>query len=165
MGLQRTQKRTHPRKNSLRLNHSVFWPASGWKSRWNMTANQKTANHKPQVHVLFLDQSEKKTESGFLTYDPTSKCIMPSFPASKYRKGGYDRRLTCTLWDQFRYPSWDELWQLTQWSYILYQQATRIETDSFGEIEVPADKYYGAQTARSKLNFPIGDETERMPVS
>ena len=50
-----------------------------------MTANQKTANHKPQV--LFLDQSEKKPESGFWTYDPTSKCIMPSFPASKYKEG------------------------------------------------------------------------------
>ena len=49
--------------------------------------------------------------------------------------------------------------------YISHQQATRKETDSFGEIEVPAEKYYGAQTARSKLNFPIGDETERMPVS
>ena len=59
----------------------------------------------------------------------------------------------------------DEFLQLTQPSYILYQQATRIETDSFGEIEVPADKYYGAQTARSKLNFPIGDDSERMPVS
>lgn len=46
-----------------------------------------------------------------------------------------------------------------------FQQATRKETDSFGEIEVPAEKYYGAQTARSKLNFPIGDETECMPVS
>lgn len=46
-------------------------------------------------------------------------------------------------------------------------QATNIrkERDTFGEIEVPADKYYGAQTARSKMNFPIGDETERMPVS
>ena len=54
---------------------------------------------------------------------------------------------------------------ITKISYIVYQQATRIETDSFGEIEVPADKYYGAQTARSKLNFPIGDETECMPVS
>lgn len=42
--------------------------------------------------------------------------------------------------------------------------ATRKETDSFGEIEVPADKYYGAQTARSKLNFPIGDESENMPA-
>ncbi|KAL9953205.1 hypothetical protein ACROYT_G040583 [Oculina patagonica] len=42
--------------------------------------------------------------------------------------------------------------------------ATRIETDSFGEIAVPAEKYYGAQTARSKLNFPIGDESEHMPA-
>merc|ERR1712168_1481330 len=33
-----------------------------------------------------------------------------------------------------------------------------------GEIEVPSDKYYGAQTARSTMNFPIGDETERMPA-
>ena len=46
-------------------------------------------------------------------------------------------------------------------------QATSVrkERDTFGEIEVPADKYYGAQTARSKMNFPIGDTTERMPVS
>ncbi len=34
----------------------------------------------------------------------------------------------------------------------------RIETDSFGEIKVPADKYYGAQTARSLVNFKIGGE-------
>lgn len=34
----------------------------------------------------------------------------------------------------------------------------RIETDSFGEIKVPADKYYGAQTARSLMNFKIGGE-------
>ena len=38
----------------------------------------------------------------------------------------------------------------------------RIEKDSMGEIEVPADRYYGAQTARSKMNFPIGDD--RMPT-
>ena len=35
----------------------------------------------------------------------------------------------------------------------------RIESDSFGELKVPADKYYGAQTARSLINFPIGIET------
>ena len=40
---------------------------------------------------------------------------------------------------------------------------TRTETDSFGPLKVPADKYYGAQTARSLINFPIGNET--MPVS
>src|SRR5258708_37258408 len=34
--------------------------------------------------------------------------------------------------------------------------ATRIETDSMGEIEVPADKYWGAQTERSLLHFNIG---------
>jgi fumarate hydratase, class II len=38
---------------------------------------------------------------------------------------------------------------------------TRIETDSFGPIEVPADRYWGAQTQRSIENFRIG--TERMP--
>ena len=35
----------------------------------------------------------------------------------------------------------------------------RIETDSMGEIEVPADRYYGAQTARSLIHFDIGWET------
>jgi len=34
----------------------------------------------------------------------------------------------------------------------------RIETDSMGEVKVPADKYYGAQTARSLMNFKIGGE-------
>lgn len=44
-------------------------------------------------------------------------------------------------------------------------QATRKERDTFGELLVPADKYYGAQTARSKMNFDIGGEAEMMPVS
>ena len=35
---------------------------------------------------------------------------------------------------------------------------TRIERDSIGEIEVPSDKYYGAQTQRSLENFKIGGE-------
>ncbi|MHC1738610.1 MAG: class II fumarate hydratase [Ignavibacteriaceae bacterium] len=37
----------------------------------------------------------------------------------------------------------------------------RVETDSMGEIKVPSDKYYGAQTARSLMNFKIGGE--KMP--
>lgn len=41
----------------------------------------------------------------------------------------------------------------------------RIESDTFGELKVPANKYYGAQTMRSKINFPVGGDTERMPVS
>ncbi len=39
----------------------------------------------------------------------------------------------------------------------------RVETDSFGPLEVPADKYWGAQTQRSIMNFPIG--WERQPVA
>src|SRR5437764_11172077 len=38
----------------------------------------------------------------------------------------------------------------------------RIESDSMGPIEVPAERYYGAQTARSLVHFPIGDD--RMPA-
>lgn len=40
----------------------------------------------------------------------------------------------------------------------------RIETDSFGEIGVPADKYWGAQTSRSLMNFKIGGETMPKPL-
>lgn len=35
----------------------------------------------------------------------------------------------------------------------------RTETDTMGEVKVPADKYYGAQTGRSLMNFKIGGET------
>lgn len=42
--------------------------------------------------------------------------------------------------------------------------ATRTETDSFGPLEVPADKYYGAQTARSLINFKIGGQTMPVPL-
>ncbi|PRY26500.1 fumarase class II [Aliiruegeria haliotis] len=41
---------------------------------------------------------------------------------------------------------------------------TRTETDSFGPLEVPADKYWGAQTQRSIMNFPIGWEKQPIPV-
>src|SRR6202795_2238986 len=36
---------------------------------------------------------------------------------------------------------------------------TRTESDSMGKIEVPCDRYYGAQTARSLIHFDIGRET------
>jgi fumarate hydratase class II len=41
--------------------------------------------------------------------------------------------------------------------------ATRSETDSFGPIDVPADRYWGAQTERSRQNFKIGHD--RMPMA
>lgn len=42
-------------------------------------------------------------------------------------------------------------------------KTTRTETDSFGPLEVPSDKYWGAQTQRSIQNFPIG--WEKQPVA
>ena len=42
--------------------------------------------------------------------------------------------------------------------------ATRTETDSFGPIEVPADRYWGAQTQRSLHNFKIGWEKQPAPI-
>ena len=44
-------------------------------------------------------------------------------------------------------------------------EGVRKEYDTFGELDVPNSKYYGAQTVRSVMNFPIGGTTERMPVS
>ena len=40
----------------------------------------------------------------------------------------------------------------------------RIEHDSMGEVQVPADRYWGAQTQRSYMNFPIGVGIETMPA-
>ncbi len=44
------------------------------------------------------------------------------------------------------------------------KRSTRTETDSFGPIEVPADRYWGAQSERSLENFPIGWEKQPAPV-
>lgn len=41
---------------------------------------------------------------------------------------------------------------------------TRTESDTFGPLQVPNDALYGAQTARSLLNFDIGGEAARMPL-
>src|SRR5437763_1650605 len=43
-------------------------------------------------------------------------------------------------------------------------EATRTETDSMGAVEVPADRYWGAQTQRSLHHFSIGGPTEHMPI-
>ena len=40
----------------------------------------------------------------------------------------------------------------------------RIETDTMGEMRVPGDKFYGCQTARSLVNFDIGDDVMPRPL-
>lgn len=47
---------------------------------------------------------------------------------------------------------------------VLTPGKNRMEKDTFGPIEVPGDKYWGAQTQRSLQNFKIGGERERMPL-
>lgn len=42
--------------------------------------------------------------------------------------------------------------------------SSRLESDSFGTLSIPSDTYYGAQTARSLINFPIGRETMPPPL-
>ena len=42
------------------------------------------------------------------------------------------------------------------------EMSYRIEHDTFGEIKVPSEKYWKAQTQRSKQNFPVGKE--QMPI-
>lgn len=49
-------------------------------------------------------------------------------------------------------------------NYRLFSQKFREELDTFGPIQVPADRYWGAQTQRSLQNFKIGGERERMPL-
>merc|ERR1712139_17541 len=51
------------------------------------------------------------------------------------------------------------------YSAAMMQDNVRMEQDTMGELPVPADKYYGCQTARSVLNFPIGNPAkEQMPL-
>ena len=42
-------------------------------------------------------------------------------------------------------------------------ESTRTESDAFGEIQVPSNKYWGAQTERSLENFKINQLQDRMP--
>src|ERR1700736_4226526 len=44
------------------------------------------------------------------------------------------------------------------------KQSIRVETDSFGPINVPADRYWGAQTERSRQNFRIGEDRMPLPI-
>lgn len=53
--------------------------------------------------------------------------------------------------------------QRRQFSITSSMSNTRTESDAFGEIQVPSDKYWGAQTERSLENFKINQPQDRMP--
>ena len=55
------------------------------------------------------------------------------------------------------------MYSLFQRSNVSFSQF-REERDTFGPIQVPADKYWAAQTQRSLQNFDIARDTDRMPT-
>jgi fumarate hydratase class II len=55
------------------------------------------------------------------------------------------------------------LFQRRQFSATSSMENTRTESDAFGEVQVPSDKYWGAQTERSLENFRINQPQDRMP--
>jgi len=68
--------------------------------------------------------------------------------------------LTIKSWSSVRQP----LTGLNAAAVAIREMSFRVEADTFGELHVPSDKYYGAQTVRSTMNFPIGGDSERMPL-
>ncbi|XP_026476751.1 fumarate hydratase, mitochondrial-like [Ctenocephalides felis] len=69
----------------------------------------------------------------------------------------------CRLLSQFKGIEALSLGTQVHRNIFTTKMAMRKESDTFGELEVPDDKLYGAQTLRSVMNFPIGGEFERMP--
>ena len=59
--------------------------------------------------------------------------------------------------------STQSFFQRRQFSFTSSMANTRTESDAFGEIQVPSDKYWGAQTERSLENFRINQPQDRMP--
>ena len=53
--------------------------------------------------------------------------------------------------------------QRRQFTATTKMASTRTESDAFGEIQVQADRYWGAQTERSLENFKINQPQDRMP--
>jgi fumarate hydratase class II len=53
--------------------------------------------------------------------------------------------------------------QRRQFAATTRMASTRTESDAFGELQVPADRYWGAQTERSLENFKINQPQDRMP--
>lgn len=72
---------------------------------------------------------------------------------------------TCSLAPQLRLQNQTPLAGLRFQSIYIKpgMPETRTESDAFGEIEVPSDKYWGAQTERSLENFRINQPQDRMP--
>jgi fumarate hydratase class II len=97
--------------------------------------------------------SYKTTSSG--KFSPATCQLYRSRPSSSSALSSSAQKL---LKPSFQ-PSFERNFHAT--AYIMADM--RIETDAFGEVQVPADKYWGAQTERSLENFRINQPQDRMP--
>lgn len=85
--------------------------------------------------------------------NPTGICSLKSRPLSTVTR--QPARYTPLTTQSF--------FQRRQFSVTSTMANTRTESDAFGEIQVPSDKYWGAQTERSLENFKINQPQDRMP--
>ncbi|KAK2626757.1 hypothetical protein QTJ16_003932 [Diplocarpon rosae] len=103
---------------------------------------------------------------------PRAAAPSPSFATSLFcstrRANSWSTHITRNTWSptrasptapRFLQPRLDRNFHAT----ASRMAATRAETDAFGEVQVPADKYWGAQTERSLENFKINQPQDRMP--
>ena len=97
---------------------------------------EKNTQNIPQIKIIRTDTDQLISESKQITETPTNITNTEAVVEDTNQ---------CTMTTEMTSP-------------------TRVEHDSFGDILVPADKYYGANTARSLIHFNIGGPTERMPV-
>jgi fumarate hydratase class II len=105
---------------------------------------------------------------------PTATTIASSLSSCRTFTNNSTKPSSCTVYSkksrsQSSFSSTYQTFQATQprsrhFHATSYNMAeTRAETDAFGEVQVPADKYWGAQTERSLENFKINQPQDRMP--
>jgi fumarate hydratase class II len=97
----------------------------------------------------------RAAEAGALRSIAHAKATNPSFSCARST-----RCLSTTRYTPLKTQS---LFQRRQFSATSSMENTRTESDAFGEVQVPSDKYWGAQTERSLENFRINQPQDRMP--
>lgn len=109
------------------------------------------AKPRTSAHTFVISSSSCITSG--LSPALTSK----STPSRSIHNSGLSQRQK--LYSSFYQPRFQRGFHVTRYNMA----ETRAETDAFGEIQVPADKYWGAQTERSLENFRINQPQDRMP--
>ncbi|KAF2737610.1 fumarate hydratase [Polyplosphaeria fusca] len=107
-------------------------------------------------------QTTLRAEAGAFLRPLAHARLNPSIVRCRYasaRSCGALARPTLSTWQpQFHHRS-----ERRQFTSTRTMASTRTESDAFGDIQVPSDRYWGAQTERSLENFRINQPQDRMP--